>query len=226
MVSRQPDGPGRSGSRSRLLAAAAAEFAGRGFDGATVDRIAARAGVNKAMVYYHFTNKAALYRTILRDVFGAAADAAEAVRATGGPAESQMRAFVEAVSAGAVARPHFPSIWLREMADGGRHLDASVVGQMRRVMQVLGGILEAGRREGAFRDVHPLLVQMGIVAPLLFFAASAPVRARLHHRAPYPIADLSPDAVVAHVQAMTLAGLAGRRASDRGLQRSPRRQES
>jgi len=50
-------------SRARVFAAAAEEFALRGFDGAKVDRIAERAGVNKAMLYYHFTDKAALYRS-------------------------------------------------------------------------------------------------------------------------------------------------------------------
>ena len=47
-------------SRQRLLTAAAAEFAARGFAGASVDRIARAARVNKAMIYYHFRSKAAL----------------------------------------------------------------------------------------------------------------------------------------------------------------------
>src|SRR5438132_13540339 len=102
-----------SASRARLLAAAAAEFAARGFDGAKVDRIAARARVNKAMLYYHFTNKAALYREVLRDVFGGAAEAVSAVRHAGGTPDTQLRAFVAAVATSAVTRPHFPSIWLR-----------------------------------------------------------------------------------------------------------------
>ena len=196
------------GSRSRLLSAAAHEFAARGFDGAKVDRIAARARVNKAMLYYHFTNKAALYREVLRDVFGSAAEAVTAVHAAGGPPETQLRAFIAAVATSAVTRPHFPPIWLREMAAGGRHLDASVVAQMRRVMQTLGRILEAGRRTGVFRDVHPFVAQIGIVAPLLMFAASAPVRERFHGQAPYPIADIPREMVIEYVQTTTLASLA------------------
>ena len=59
------------GSRDRLFAAAAAEFAARGFAGANVDRIARAAGVNKAMIYYHFHSKAALYQEILPEMFHA-----------------------------------------------------------------------------------------------------------------------------------------------------------
>src|SRR5258708_29863028 len=109
MVSQKRASPRRAeGSRARLLAAAAQEFAARGFDGAKVDRIAARARVNKAMLYYHFKHKAALYREVLRDVFGAAAAAVEAVPDRGGAPELQLRAFIAAIAGGAVTPPHFP----------------------------------------------------------------------------------------------------------------------
>jgi AcrR family transcriptional regulator len=53
-------------TRERILAAAVAEFAGKGFAGARVDRIARRAGVNKRMLYHYFGNKEALFHAILR----------------------------------------------------------------------------------------------------------------------------------------------------------------
>src|SRR6476659_1298995 len=71
-------------SRQRLITAAAVEFAARGFAGARVDRIARRARVNKAMIYYHFASKQRLYRVLLRTMFSRAADALRAAAA--GPA--------------------------------------------------------------------------------------------------------------------------------------------
>src|SRR5687768_13561925 len=91
-------------SRERIVAAAAHEFAARGFDGAKVDRIARRARVNKAMLYYHFQSKAALYREILRDLFHGVASAVAAVRAAGGAPDAQVRRFIAVVAAEAVAR--------------------------------------------------------------------------------------------------------------------------
>jgi AcrR family transcriptional regulator len=51
--------------RSQLLSAAAEEFAGRGFDGASLERIARAAGVSKASLYYYFEDKADLYASIM-----------------------------------------------------------------------------------------------------------------------------------------------------------------
>src|SRR5262245_39020235 len=171
-------------ARARLLAAAATEFAARGFDGATVDRIAAAARANKALVYYYFKSKAGLYREILRDLLGAVADAVDGVRTAGGPADRQMAAFIAALGREAAARPPFPGIWLREMADGGRHLDDAVIAQARRVITALSGILDDGRTAGVFREAHPFLTHIGIVAPLIMFLASGPVRARFQRHLP------------------------------------------
>lgn len=52
-------------TRARILAAALDEFAAEGRAGARVDRIAARSGVNKRMIYHYFGNKEGLYAALL-----------------------------------------------------------------------------------------------------------------------------------------------------------------
>ena len=51
-------------SRTALLDAAQTEFAEKGFAGARVDAIAARAGLNKQLISYYFTSKRGLYEAI------------------------------------------------------------------------------------------------------------------------------------------------------------------
>ena len=48
-------------TKDRILAAALDEFATKGFAGTRVDQIARVAGVNKAMIYYHFSGKQDLF---------------------------------------------------------------------------------------------------------------------------------------------------------------------
>jgi AcrR family transcriptional regulator len=195
-------------SRARLFAAAATEFAARGFAGASVDRIADAAGVNKAMLYYHFDSKAGLYSEILRDMFGAVASRVETATAPGADPADHIRAMVEAIAREAEARPHFPAIWLREIAEGGPHVDQGTFQVIAGILQRLASVVEAGVTAGRFRPVNPLLVQFGIVGPLLMFLATAPIRQKARVRLP-----LSPthtiDEVIAHVQRVALLTLEG-----------------
>jgi len=197
-------------SRDRVFAAAAAEFAARGYAGANMDRIARAARLNKAMIYYHFKSKAALYREILRDMFGAARARILEVSASDASPEDKIRAYIEAFAAEAEARPHFPPIWLREIAEGAEHVDAVTLSYVRDVLAALGGIIAEGVRAGRFQPAHPLLVQGGIVAPLMFFVATARLREKIARAGVSPLPLISRDMVVAHIQRLTLAQLEGK----------------
>src|SRR5947209_11214437 len=57
------------GMRLRILKAAKQEFAAHGLAGARVERIAAEAGANKRMLYYHIGNKEDLYLAVLEGAY-------------------------------------------------------------------------------------------------------------------------------------------------------------
>ena len=197
-------------SRQRVFDAAAAEFARCGYAGANVDRIARAARLNKAMIYYHFKSKAALYREILRDMFGAVRAAVADVEASGASPDDKIRRYVEAIAAAAEARPHFPPIWMREIAEGGEHVDAATLGYVRDVLAALVRIIEDGKRAGRFVPMNPMVVQAGIIAPLMFFLATAPLRRKLQRSGALRGTAISRDFVVAHIQRLTLAQLEGK----------------
>ncbi len=57
--------PGESGARDDILAAARAQFAENGYDGATIRGIAAHAGVDPALVHHYFGAKEQLFEAAL-----------------------------------------------------------------------------------------------------------------------------------------------------------------
>jgi TetR/AcrR family transcriptional regulator len=197
-------------SRDRLLAAGAREFAARGFAGASVDRIAAAARLNKAMIYYHFRSKANLYREILREMFQAVQARVRTAADSPVTPNEKIRLFIEAIAIEADARPHFPPIWFREIAEGGRHLDAEILRDIGSIVQTLGGILADGTRRAGFKPVNPLLVHAGIVAPILLFFASEKLRIRIERAGLQGIGGIDRGQMVAHVERVTLGVLEGR----------------
>jgi len=201
---------GAEGSRARLFAAAAAEFAAHGFAGASVDRIASAARLNKAMIYYHFRSKAALYREILHDMFQAVGRGTRAAADSAVSPETKIGLFVEAIAAEAETRPHFPPIWFREVAEGGAHLDATIVRDLTDVVQALESIVDEGARAGRFRRVNPLVVHAGIVAPMLMYFASVRLRERLRKAGIKGAAMFDRAHLVDHLRQVTLAVLEGR----------------
>lgn len=56
-------------TRDRLIQAATDAFARSGYQGARVDNIAKRAGINKQLVYHYFGSKDALYAAVLENAY-------------------------------------------------------------------------------------------------------------------------------------------------------------
>jgi len=189
-------------SPDRILVAAAAEFAARGFAGARVDRIAAQARVNKAMLYYHFGSKRTLYRVLLRQKFSAVAAAIAAIAATDRTALDKLDAVVATLADHIVEQPTLPNIMLREVADGGIHLDRETLAALTSVPRAFAAIIQQGIAEHDFREVHPLFAYFTMIAPLVVFFGGAPIRRELAHLQLMDRQQLSASRFVAHLQAV------------------------
>jgi TetR/AcrR family transcriptional regulator len=187
-------------TREAVFQAAARMFSAKGFDGVSMDDIAEGAGVNKAMIYYHFADKLALYRAIVADMLISVAERVTAIaEAPMSPAEKIDR-FIEGFVRNADERPWFPPLMLREMSEGAPHLDLDTLAHVRRVFTGFGAILEEGRSAGVFRKIHPILAYTSIVGPLIMNAARERVAAQ-PGRQQFPLAAAIPhDDLIAHGQ--------------------------
>ena len=166
-------------ARARILAAAAEVFASIGFAGARVDEIAARAGVNKAMLYYHVGDKDKLYATVLTETVDRVPPALlRAIENVDTPAE-KLQCVLDTLASLGTNNPHFVPIMLREIASGGATLPDQMIVRMAGIFRVVADVLAEGMREGVFRRTDPLLTHVTLVGSMLFLVASQPIRARV-----------------------------------------------
>jgi TetR/AcrR family transcriptional regulator len=187
-------------SADRILTAAATEFAERGFDGARVDRIARRARVNKAMLYYHFGSKERLYRALLHGMFTNAAERLRTIAAEPIAAAEKIDRAIVGLAQVIREHPILPAIMMREVADGGRHLDAETLQALGGVPRAFGTIVEEGVARGEFRPIDPVFAYFSVLPPLLFFLAAAPIRRQVADLHVMDLKALGADAFIRELQ--------------------------
>jgi TetR/AcrR family transcriptional regulator len=197
-------------SPDHILAVAAREFAERGFAGARVDRIARRARVNKAMLYYHFSSKSQLYRTLLRGMFSGAAARLQAIAAEPVPPQQKVDRIIAAMAAFVDEHRFYPAIMLREVAEGGAHLDRATLKALAAVPQAVARVMSEGMAAGDFRPMHPFFAYFAMLAPIVFFLAGAPIRAELSHLHVMDVRSLTPEDFVTQLQEATRKAFARR----------------
>jgi TetR/AcrR family transcriptional regulator len=168
--------PGKTAEK--ILTAARAVFAENGYNGAHVDEIAERAGVNKATLYYQIGDKDTLFANVIHQVIGNAAQGiAHAVAKVDQP-EEKLKVYINCIAANVDKNPELPSIMMREVAADGAHLPRVVVEDIVAVLTILTGILEEGRKKGIFVEVGPFLIHMMIVGTILFYKKALPIKDR------------------------------------------------
>jgi TetR/AcrR family transcriptional regulator len=188
------------GTRSRILAAASDEFGARGFAATTVDRIARTARVNKAMIYYHFPSKRALYTAIVRELYTALHDRLRLITSQPLPPPQKLDGLIEAFVRSVDGSKHFLPIFLREIADGGVHLGPEELGLIGGIFATVRGVITDGTKQKLFQAVNPALAHFTLIGPLVMFRASAPVRERIRMTQRIDIPDVRTAALIEHLQ--------------------------
>lgn len=163
-------------TREALIDAATALFAERGFEGTRVDQIAQSAGVNKAMISYHFGGKKSLYNEILATTLNEAHDRFHEIRYSEAPADERLRDFIFAFADLAATQPALPVMIIREVLSGGLHIDEDLLPRFLELFKLVQGIIDQGVREGTFTNVNSYVTHLSLLGSLVFFFATKQVR--------------------------------------------------
>ena len=178
--------PSQSGSsersnetRARILDAALGEFSAYGLAGARTERIAAAAGVNKALLYYYFEGKEKLYRAALEMIADKVRDTSMAVfLREASPGERILRTALNHFDR-ILAQQEFQSLMQQEMMRLHKGESGALPLLVKRVFAPLQVMFQALVREGIgageLIDVDWMQIILTALGANVFYFLSAPV---------------------------------------------------
>ena len=162
-------------NRERILAAALEEFSRFGLGGARVDRIAARAGANKRMLYYYFGNKEALFLAVLESRYAHIRLAEQGLRLGDLDPAQGVRRLIAFTWNYYLKHPEFLTLLNSENLHRARHLRRSgqIAAMHSPLVAMLRDLLERGVRKGEFRrGVDPVQLYISIAALGYFYLSN------------------------------------------------------
>jgi TetR/AcrR family transcriptional regulator len=175
--SKTPQRRDPAATRKKLLTAARREFARSGLAGARVDEIAARAGVNKQLVYHYFGDKDALYLAVLEWVYEEIRAQERRLNLEGLPPERAIKKLIESSFDHLALHPDFIVLLNDENRNGARHVRASrkLEDMHSPLVSMVSTILKQGVRDGTFRKgINPVHLYISIAGLSYFFFSNTP----------------------------------------------------
>lgn len=165
-------------SRAAILQAAIREFAREGVAGARTDAIARSAGVNKALLYYYFKDKEALYDAVLDQVFSGVRETVRKALAQPLPPRERLKAYVRAHFDYIAAHPPYHRIVNAEFLRAGR--ESSRMGRVaqqyfRPIFASLAALLKEGAESGDFQPVNPIHFVPSMISVIVFYFTTGPI---------------------------------------------------
>ncbi len=164
-------------AEEKILSAAIKEFAEFGLAGARVDRIANRAEVNKAMIYYYFRSKENLYQTIINRHFTRIGKLLEEKIDPEDSPELIFFKLAQSYDAVFEKNGELVPIFLREVASGGDRMNKILVDILTKkgLVAKLQQIIDRGKRNGLFRKVDSRQAIISFVGMNLYYLIMSPI---------------------------------------------------
>ncbi len=157
-------------TRDHLLDAAAQVLAERGFQGASLDEVAAAAGFTKGAVYSNFKNKEDLFLALLERYWERESEALHDALASDIPPESRLSDFVALIRDQLMQAPgDWPALYLEFCVYAMRHpaARARLVQLNEAIVDSVAGILEAERARWGIETDEPAK-QVAMIIDALF----------------------------------------------------------
>src|SRR5438132_10383369 len=154
--------------QASIIAAAAALFAAKGFNGTTTREIAKTAGISEALVFKYFPTKRALYAAILAEKAPLSEHLAAVEEAARKRDDARVFTMVASHRIRRGADPSLLRLLLFSALEGHELSDMFFRNRHRVFYEFLAGYIARRTKEGAFRKVDPLLAAQSFIGMIVY----------------------------------------------------------
>jgi len=165
------------GKKTELLKIASREFAKYGYKGVSLEKIAKKANITKAAIYYHFKSKAELFRNVVIHKIDELI--AEIYSFKDDNPSKELQHYIYSYAKTFKKYPCFASILAHEFIEGGRNFDEETLENLSKIFKKLISILKKGEKNGVFIIDNPFSIQLMIVSSLVMNQTTKDLRQRI-----------------------------------------------
>ncbi len=151
---RPSGGRTRQLNEARILAAAEAIFAEAGYNGASMQAIAEKAGLPKANLHYYFGTKERLYRALLANILDMWVDAFDHFALDRDPADA-LTGYIRDKMRWTRTRPLASKVFANEVIHGAQQIEGYLSNKLRRRVEEKAAVIEAWVDAGTMAPVDP-----------------------------------------------------------------------
>ena len=141
-------------NRETILDAALEVFAQHGFRGATLDMIAAQAGLSKPNLLYYFPSKEAIHVTLLSQLMDTWLDPLRDLDADGDPI-AELRAYVRRKLELSRDYPRQSRLFANEIVQGAPRMQTALATDLKALVDEKSAIIAGWSKAGRIADVDP-----------------------------------------------------------------------
>ncbi len=163
------DAPSTPDSTEQKIFDAAHEvFVQKGMDGAKMQEIADKAGINKALLHYYYRSKEKLYEAVAKAVLSRAAPLVGNLIESDRPLEEKIRHFIEFYITTISKNPFIPLFILSEINKHPDHFFEQILPKDLPKPQVFIRQVEEEIAAGRIRAVNPYHLAVNVIAMCVF----------------------------------------------------------
>jgi len=163
-------------SKQLIITHAIELFSQKGYASASMDELAERCGLNKAMVFYYFKNKKGLYEAVMREVLVEIQKTIVEENKRHSTPKEELEGFIRTYAKFACEHTYLPSLLLKELSDSGAIVPEMLFASMRQLFALFSDILKRGEEKGCFENAIPMILYFMVLGTLNLMITTKPLR--------------------------------------------------